>query len=111
MTEPELRQLALDYVAGKVYTTHDVPKELWHLVFMPLAFSTKAQLRGVRMVLAQINKDHTTAQGVNGFPIFFSCRMFKMKETRLFSQYVQEAKEVTDTFVGAKNGKRVRKSL
>lgn len=99
MTDKELRQLALDYVAGKVYTTGDVPQTLWHMVFMPLAFAKKAQLRGVRMVLACVGEDTATGQAINGFPIFFSCKMLKMRDTRKFTGFVEEARQLTGKFV------------
>lgn len=105
MTDPELRQLALDYVAGKVFTTSDIPQNLWYLVFMPLAFANKTQLRGVRMVLGQADKHRTTGQGINGYPIFFECQMLKRRDTLLFTRYVGEAKKVTAAFVGAKDAK------
>lgn len=99
MTDNELRRLALEYVAGRVYTTQDVPQNLWRLVFIPLFFSTKSQLRGVRMVLGHSGQHKTTGQAVNGYPIFMECQMLKRRNLGKFVDYVEAARKLTSEFI------------
>lgn len=102
MTDPDLRQLALDYVAGRVYTTADVPKDLWRLVFMPLFFveHPAKTLRGVRLVCGVSGRHKTTGQAINGFPMFFEVQMLKAGETKRFWGHVKRARALTTKFIG-----------
>lgn len=101
-TDESLRQLALDYVAGKVYTTQDVPNNLWHMVFIPLFFMQRKDLRGIRMVYARVGEHKTTGQAINGYPIFFACGALRRAELGRFVTFVEEAKSVTQQFLKGK---------
>lgn len=101
MTDADLRQLALDYVAGKVVTTANVPPNLWRMVFLPLTFveDPKKTLRGVRFVCGVLGRHKTTGQAVNGFPIFVECQLMKLAEVKTFWAHVKTARALTSDFV------------
>jgi len=99
MAEPELRELALAYVAGKVITSQTIPADLWRMVFMPLAFVTRRDLRGVRMVYARTDRDHQIpGRAINGYPMFTACHVMRARDLRKFAGYVEEARALTDGF-------------
>lgn len=98
-TEENLRALALAYAAGHVYTTQDVPKDLWHCVFMPLTFATDEQLDGIVMAVGNTATDQMSGQGINGYPIFYSCRFFDKPTAERFIQLCDEARAAAAAFL------------
>lgn len=103
MTDPELRELALDYVAGRVITSHAVPADLWPMVFMPLAFMKRRDLRGVVMVYALTHRDTAVpSRAINGWPMFADCRLMKRRDHTKFLRYVDEAQKTTAAFIEGK---------
>ncbi len=99
-----LRQLALDIVEGKVFTTNwHMPKEALDLVpqvFMPILFMTAAQKRKVgRLGLLYEYIDKAGPWSINGYPIFFSMRVLNRRDLRRLVPLVLEAKQQREAFV------------
>jgi len=104
-TDAELKQLALDMYAGKVFTDRHFrnPEEanrLLPMVFLPLAFMTEVQIRkldGAGMFYEYL--DQAAPNGINGYPIFFSCKVLKASELvrleRLYARIHEALAEVT----------------
>ncbi len=101
MEDHELRELALQYIQGLVITSAQVPKGLWNLVWLPLGFirNPKKALKGVRLVYAVIGTDTQTGQGINGWPIFASCRVMKIRELSKFTKYIEQANKLKRDFI------------
>jgi len=92
----ELRRLAIQYVAGNVYTSNNVPENLLYSVFMPLVFMDDTQrdlLKEAGLIYAVVGQDTTSGWGVNGYPTFFSFKFLSKEDTLAFGRYVIEASD------------------
>lgn len=100
-TEKELRQLALDYVAGHIITDQNVPKDIVTFVFMPLGMTDDIKAwRDVRMIYGDRRNHRTCGIAVNGFPIFFECGTLNQGELDRFVTFVDEARAYIKAFRG-----------
>lgn len=100
MNDHDLKQLALDYVSGLVYTSRDVPADLVPQIFMPWLFAEPEQTNDIVLLVGHVQTDTTAKIGINGFPIFFSCRFLHEDEAQRFTTFIAEAKAARDAFVG-----------
>src|SRR5262245_19627626 len=92
--DTELRELAIDYVEGKVWTNRDMAAHECRLVFIPLGLMviTPAEKRRMKrwgLVYGHIGKHRTTGQAVNGKPIFFECAVLLKSELPRFQAHVE----------------------
>ncbi len=97
--EPELRSLALKIAEGKVYGTWSIPSDLIHTIFIPLFFMKPGQLKGVAHAYAVVGEDKTASIGVNGYPIFFSCRTLSKQKWKRLIPLIKDAKEAREKFL------------
>ncbi len=78
-TDEELKQIAIDFKAGRIFSTQHKPlnenlKDIMY-VFMPLAFMTPQQheaLAAENPVVMYEYLDQASPRGFNGMPSFFS---------------------------------------
>lgn len=99
MSDQDLKQLALDYAAGLVYTSRDVPKDLVPQVFMPWLFAGEEQTKDIVLLVGNTRTDQTAGRAINGFPIFYSCRFFKEADAKRFAEFIVEAQAARDSFL------------
>lgn len=99
-TTPNLRELALDIVEGKVlgsWQLHNPEKEL-SMVFMVLLFAKKEDLPSdIGAIYEYI--DRASKQSINGMPIFYSCRFLTTQQYKDVCDYVKEAREHKKSFL------------
>jgi hypothetical protein len=103
MTEPELRQLALDIVDRKVYGSWMIPEDqldrLLSVVFMPLLFGAAENLRENKAVSLYEYLDKAGPTGVNGYPSFMSCRFLTKEDTELLNPMITKLREMRQSFI------------
>ena len=112
-TDLELRQLAMDYLAGAIFTDHHVPEEELAQelpgIFLPLALAMDPEFLATMvegdfcMVFEYMNKagDRT----INGYPQFLSCQFLPREEYRKFLNYVIELKQWQEPAAETEEGK------
>jgi hypothetical protein len=95
MTAEELKQFVLDYCDGSIWTDRDVPENMLSSVFFPLMFMGEESLleedvKETGLVYANTRKDRTCGMSINGYPIFFSCRMVHKDDVELVTPVIKE---------------------
>ncbi|MFN5249916.1 MAG: hypothetical protein ACK5DE_02630 [Bacteroidota bacterium] len=100
VTTPNLRELALDIVEGKVFGSWQLrnPERELSMVFMVLLFAKKEDLpTDIGAVYEYLH--HASKQCINGMPIFYSCRFLTMQQYKDVCDYVKEAREHRKSFL------------
>jgi hypothetical protein len=96
-TELELKQLAIDLVEGKVFTSNHLCAEgredMISSIFMPLALGAlsgmpEEELKQLGMVYEYLDKAGPIA--VNGFPTFMSCGLLTLNDARKMMDFSKE---------------------
>lgn len=97
-SEEDIRHLAEEWVAGRVYALDAVPADIVPLVFMPLGFGalkTYSRRQLPRLFVFAILNEHAMAgRGVNGFPMFTECAVWRRTDgvkANALAQRMQEA--------------------
>ena len=100
----ELKQIAKDMVAGKIFTDRQIPKTTpLHLVFMPFVFMEEKQRtkltdqiekKEIYMIYEYLEKAGPRA--INGMPTFMSCNMLSKTETDIMLDYFKKIKKALD---------------
>lgn len=101
-TEPELRQLALDIVEGRVFDSSQLGDDahLMGSVFMPLAFMepvAKEELETWGLVYEYMSAAGPRA--INGYPMFMSCRVLHRDSVPRLRELVLELVDARKAFV------------
>lgn len=100
-TNEELKQLAQDIHAGRIFTDrHLNGAELLGSVFLPLSFMDEAAL--TRMQETKVGmifeyRDKAGPRSINGYPIFFSCQTATEEEAAKIWDYHRAIKEAVDS--------------
>ena len=87
-TPNELRTLAKDYIANRIYTSLEVPAHDLRYVFMVLAFLDGKMVRQLRrrppgLIYEYLHKRGGT-MAINGHPMFLSCAFLRRDEMRVW---------------------------
>jgi hypothetical protein len=114
--EAELRQLAVDYYDGKVFSDRHIPEHEKHLisaVFMPLALGALSEYdqettKQISMLYEYI--DQAGPRGINGMPIFGSVRILWADEAEKMLKYFEEYKAIKEQFLNSANEKQETRS-
>ena len=85
MSKAEMGTFVLEYCAGRIHTSQNVPTNILGSVFMPLALGAlneipKKELAKIGVIWASTVQDRTVRGAVNGFPLFASCRIMTKKD-------------------------------
>jgi len=80
-TDEQIRHLAEEWIAGRVYDADTVPGSLTLQVFIPIAFGAlkgyaRKQIPRLFM-FAIVGEDRTTGYAINSHPQFVSCRLWR----------------------------------
>lgn len=100
-SDEDIRHLAREWVAGRVYSADSVPPDLIPLVFMPVAFGL---LEGYRrrqldsLFVFAIEGEHSSipGRGVNGYPMFTSCHLWRRTDALKANALAQRMQEAMD---------------
>jgi len=102
-TDEELKQVAKDLWAGKIFSDRHIPSgsdpHIMLSVFMPLAFMDKKTLNGMQREKINFIYEYYDKAGprmINGMPMFFSCRILTKPETKKMFEYYNKFKEMAD---------------
>jgi hypothetical protein len=98
ITEVQLCELALKFVEGRVYHTGNVPRDMLEVVFMPLAFMPRRQLRGKHLVYAVLGEDQQCGRMVNNYPIFTACHLLNRRDAARLVLAIKEAHTARQAF-------------
>ena len=104
--DAELRELAIDYVEGKVWTDRDCHESEVLTVFLPLALmvptaADKRRMKRWGLIYGHIGR-HRTAGAVNGKPIFFAFAVLTKPELVRFQAHVDRYVTERKRFVEGK---------
>lgn len=94
--EVELRQLAIDMAAGRVFTDRHVRKGdqgLLGSIFMPLVLMSDEQRTAIGASNVGMFYEHLSEAAprcINGYPIFLSMRMLSQHDTKLVIKWHDE---------------------
>lgn len=102
--EKNLKQLAIDIQAGRVFTSQHIPEARRgtdiSLVFMPLAFMKKKDIeklqeQEVEVVYEYLEKN-TSKMAINGMPMFGSCGFLTKQEWKTVVEYIAKIEAALD---------------
>lgn len=110
-TDEELRQLAVDIIDGKVFTSDmiretDLSRSLT-FVFFPLLFleqKDKDELIADNAVVFYEYYDKAGLRGMNGYPIFMSFAYLTRDESNRCNVFFEEYLKIKETFMQKKEG-------
>lgn len=96
INDESLKEMAMECFRGTLFTSQQVEPNMITSVFMPLALMDPVQSKNLynekpTMVYAYM-KD-AAPQGINGYPIFWSCGTLDIDETKKFNDYYQRIVE------------------
>lgn len=100
-SEEDVRHLAQEWVAGRVYCMTGIPADLIPLVFMPVAFGA---LKGYRrrqldsLFVFAIEGEHSSipGRGVNGYPMFTACSVWRRRDALRANDLARRMQEAMD---------------
>lgn len=85
MTDAELQQFVIDYLAGHITLSQDVPPDLLPMVFMPLGFMdpsmfSEKEMANIGELYGNTRVHTTTGRCVNGFPMFMEAQFMLFED-------------------------------
>lgn len=97
-----LSRLAKDIATNLVFTLHHIRESDSHIVpsvFMPLALGalsdmTKEYIASIGMVYEYYDK--AGSRSINGYPIFFSCLLLSMHDTKIVWEKVEKVRKALE---------------
>ena len=104
-TDKELRELAIQYVGGSIFTDRHIPEDeymsMLQSVFMPLALANEELidfLQSAEIALLYEHLHKRQERSVNGYPIFFSFNYLTQPELDKFAEHVRKLEEFQNEF-------------
>lgn len=99
LTDDEITEVVTEFVKGRIFTGTMCPPELLGMVFMPLSLAN-IDLREAGNVYEHMDK--ALPNGINGYPIFTSCRPVHKADWAII---VERATKAHDAMTKAATGK------
>ncbi len=104
MSEEQLKQLAQDMFAGKIYTDRHLPKGMKpHMIFLPLVFldeeqskEFQQQIKDEKVFMIYEYMDQAGPRSLNGQPQFLSYRILNKEQTIKLFDYYEKIKKAID---------------
>ena len=104
-----LNQIAMDLVNGKIFTTLDIQQpDLSHMVFMPLVFLNRRQIRQLKRqiktgsaALGYEYFDKAMPRTVNGMPIFATIQHLNKEETYYVLEKARDIHRLQEAMINA----------
>jgi hypothetical protein len=103
-TDEELKRIAIDLYDGKIFSDRHFrsPEEaqsFFGLVFMVFSL-TNMKLKNIAFVYEYFSA--AGPRGINGYPIFTSCRYLNKSDTKKMFGFFEEYKKLKDGFMSEK---------
>ena len=89
-TDEELKQIAIDFVAGKVFTNQHVDGFSVGIVFTPLIFIGEIP-ENLGLIFEYIDK--AGPRSINGYPMFTSCQFLNQHDLTILIEKIDKVKE------------------
>jgi len=116
MTNQELVKIAEDIHAGRIFTDRHIPsgdrQGMVPLIFLPIALADakmEKRIRKDKPALVYEYLDKAGPRGINGYPIFMSCRFLTKEDSdKVWKAYeeIEEAMKVVREGVASDLGKK-----
>jgi len=94
MKPEEVIKFAEGWLAGTVFTSGDVPQDLWAMVFLPFIFMDIPE--GAGFLWASTVEDQLTGRAINGFPVFASCRLMHKLDVDVCKSAIKKLEAARD---------------
>lgn len=103
LSETELRELAWDIHAGKVFTNRHIrpgDESLAGNIFMILLFMERKDLLALKDDFGMVFEyyDKALPRAINGYPMFLSCRFLNRQDTVKVLSFVDEIVQIKKGF-------------
>lgn len=105
MDRPDLKQIAIDIVEGKIFTHLQCNGNDIMMTFMIMVFISDEQRKNIidtNPALIYEYLDQAGPMGCNGMPIFMSMRYMPMEDWLICREHIQEYVEMKEKFLSVK---------
>jgi len=108
--DADLRKIAVDLYNNHIFTIQQIEQEsLIPMVFMPIALGglqniPKEDLERIGSIFEYYSE--AGPRGINGYPIFFSCKLISKEQWDQVKVYFDEYKELQNKFVKTSDQKQ-----
>jgi hypothetical protein len=95
-TDEELKQIAIDIRAGRIFSDRHIPKgseDMIHSIFMVFIFMDEAALKGLQDDPPGLIYEYMSKRGpmyVNGYPTFLSVRLLSKEDTNKVFDIIEQ---------------------
>lgn len=94
LNDDNLKKLAVDLRAGKIFTDRDVsPPDAIGMVFMPIVFMEMPKKEAEQVGLIYEYLDKAGPRSINGMPIFPSCRLLSKEDLTILCEYMKKLEQ------------------
>ena len=101
-TDQELKQIAMDIHAGRIFTDshiRDGDQHMASMIFIPISLMDRDAMKELAeskpaMIFEYLNK--ALSRSINGYPIFCSMRMLSCDENKKVCEYYDKIKAAVD---------------
>lgn len=97
-----IKQLALDYVENKIFTSANTDPNVVGMVFMPILFGATKGLDPEDIGLIFSYMKDAGPRSINGYPMFMSCGFLNQHDNKLFWEYVDVLNAQRKSFLNHK---------
>lgn len=94
-TQKELKQLAKKVYDGEIFLSNDQNKIVQ---CFPIIYMLDSQSFGVEIGSLYEEMRHASPRSINGMPMFFSCNILTIDETKDVINYLKEIEELMKEF-------------
>lgn len=100
LLQEEIRQIAIDIRANRIFTSFQAPPELWSAIWLPIVFMTPDLMQemlenNVSMLYEYMRE--ANEYGVNGYPTFFSMRTMVGEDVLILFDYIDLLAKVEES--------------
>ena len=107
MTRDELKQLAIDALEDRVFTSIHLERdgniEMLRQVFLPLALGALREMTEDRVDKINLIYEYISKAGphsINGYPMFFTMNILFEDDAKIFWEYLKSYDEMKKQFMG-----------
>ena len=99
MTDDDIKDVVRGLVTGHIFTATDAPDDLLPMIFLPLGLAGNSDIdwETVGNVIERLDK--AGERGINGYPIFLTCRLVHKDDWSLIAERALKAAEALEQAV------------
>lgn len=102
MADEDLKVVARDILEQKIFTSNHIREYDMHMlgsIFIPMIFGGADQIDLEDLGIIYEYYDEAGPSSINGYPIFFSCRMMSKADSKRMWAYHEKLKEMRDNML------------